>query len=176
MRKGLIAILASMALLVSAWAAARPSELSDVIASPKPYGTATLSWLFLTVYEASLWTDAEVWSMDRPFALVIVYRMSFTREELVERTLEEMARTSPQFGAPARERVSQALRKAFPDVKSGDRITALHVPGRPVAFFHNGAPTSQVDEANFPDAFFGIWLSPRTSEPELRNNLLKLRN
>jgi len=174
MRKAFIALVASTALLASAWAAARPSELSDVIAAPKPYGVATLTWLFLTAYEASLWTDAPVWSKDSTFALVIVYRMSFTREELVERTVEEMARLSPQLDAAARDRVSRALGKAFPDVKSGDRITALHIPGRPVSFFHNGAPTSQIADTDFADPFFGIWLSPQTSEPSVRAGLLRL--
>ncbi|MDZ4865707.1 MAG: chalcone isomerase family protein [Alphaproteobacteria bacterium] len=175
MRKAFIALVATTALLASAWAAARPSELSDVIAAPKPYGTATLTWLFLTAYEASLWTDARTWSMDSTFALVIVYRMSFTREELVERTVEEMARLSPPDAA-ARERLSRALRKVFPDVKAGDRITALHIPGRPVAFFHNGAPTSQIADPDFADPFFGIWLSPQTSEPSVRNGLLRSRS
>ncbi len=175
MRKAFIALAASTALLASAWAAARPIELSDIIAAPEPYGAATLTWLFLTAYEASIWTDAPAWSMDSTFALVIVYRMSFTREELVERTVEEMARLSPQLDAAARDRLSRALGKAFPDVKSGDRITALHIPGTPVAFFHNGTPTSQISAPDFADPFFGIWLSPQTSEPSVRAGLLRLR-
>jgi len=175
MRRAFIGLVASAALLASAWASSRPSELSGVIAAPKPYGSATLSWLFFTAYDASLWTDAPAWSMDSTFALVIVYRMSFTRQELVERTLEEMGRLSP-LDAPARERLSEALRNAFPDVKPGDRITALRVPGRPVAFFHNGTATRQIDDANFAAQFFGIWLSPQTSEPGMRKRLLRMRN
>jgi hydroxyacylglutathione hydrolase len=60
-------------------------------------------------------------------------------------------------------------------LKDGDRITALHVPGQAVRFFHNGRATAEVGDAAFADSFFGIWLSPKTSEPKLRARLLSLR-
>jgi hypothetical protein len=102
--------------------------------------------------------------------------MSFTREELVERTLEEMQRVSPGLQRAALTGFGASLRRAFQNVDSGDRITALLVPGAPVRFFHNGKVTHQIDGADFAEAFFGIWLSPRTSEPDVRAGLLKIRS
>jgi hypothetical protein len=169
-------ILAVVLLLATvAWASARPNEIAGEIKASKPYGTASLTWLFLTAYDASLWTDAHQWSMDAPFALAVVYRMSFSREELVERTMEEMQRVAPDLNDSAIARFAPALAKAFPAVKDGDRITALHVPGAPVRFFHNGRPTHSVPDVDFAAPFFGIWLSPKTSEPSVRNGLLNLK-
>lgn len=174
MRKVLLAVVAAASLSAIAFAAVRPSELEGSIAAQKPYGTGSLTWLFLTAYEASLWTDAPTWSMDAPFALTLKYSMSFTREDLVERTIEEMRKVSPGVSREALTRYGAALSKAYPDVKSGDTFTALHVPGRPVRFFHNGRMTSAIDDPAFADPFFGIWLSPKTSEPKLRAGLLGL--
>lgn len=155
-------------------ASARPAELSGVVQSKEPYGRASLTWLFLKAYDVSLWTDAPSWSFRETFALSIDYNMSFSTEELVERTVEEMKRVSPGLPAADQSRVATALSRLFPDVKSGDRITALHLPGRPVQFFHNGRGTGQLEEAAFVEPFFNIWLSPRTAEPSIRKKLLRL--
>jgi hypothetical protein len=175
MRKVLIAAVAIATMTVTALAMARPPELTTTISATKPYGSGSLTWLVFTAYDATLWTDAAQWSMNAPFALTLRYRMSFSTGELVERTVEEMAKVSPGIAKDAVGRYTAALNRAFPAVKDGDRITALHVPGQAVRFFHNGRSTAEVGDAAFADSFFGIWLSPKTSEPKLRARLLSLR-
>lgn len=175
MRRFLIAAVAVMAVTVSAAAMMRPTELPPTIRAAQPYGSGSLTWLVFTAYDATLWTDAAQWSMNEPFALTLRYRMSFSTEELVERTIEELAKVSPGTPKDALGRYAVSLSRAFPAVKDGDRITALHVPGQSVRFFHNGRPTADVGEAGFAEPFFGIWFSPKTSEPRLRAALLRLR-
>jgi hypothetical protein len=155
-------------------AAARPAELSPTIGATQPYGTGKFTWFFITAYDASLWTDAPQWSMSAPFALSLRYNMSFTTDEIVERTIDEMRKIAPAIPSADLARYSAALSRAFPPVKDGDRITALHVPGKAVRFFHNGSLTAEIADAAFAEPFFGIWLSPRTAEPKLRAALLKL--
>ena len=176
MRKLVTAILVLALGSAVALAAVRPNELSGTIKAEKPYGTGSLTWFFLTAYDATLWTDARQWSMAEPFALTLTYKMSFSREELVERTVEEMAKIAPALPRTALARYGQDLAVVFPSVKDGDRVTAIHTPGKPVRFFHNGRLTGEIGEASFAEPFFGIWLSPRTSEPKLRARLLKLRS
>lgn len=176
MRKTLVAGAFAVALtLGTAFAMTRPAELNGTINAPKPYGTASLTWLFLTAYDASLWTDAQEWSMNEPFALTLVYRMSFTTDEIVERTIDEMKVVAPTLSKQALGRHAAMLARVFPAVKSGDRITALHTPGKPVRFFHNGTPTGTSDDAGLAELFFAIWLSPKTSEPGIRAKLLGLK-
>jgi Chalcone isomerase-like len=175
MRKGVIAVLAFVALVASAAAMTRPLELGSTISSTKPYGSGSLTWLFFTAYDATLWTDASQWSMNVPFALTLRYRMGFSTDEMVERTLQEMAKVSSATTKDALGRFGAALKRAFPPVKDGDRITALYMPGQGTQFFHNGAPTVTLAGTAFAEPFFGIWLSAKTSEPKLRAALLGLR-
>lgn len=155
-------------------AAARPPELSGVVQAKEPYGRASLTWLFLKAYDVSLWTDAPRWSMNETFALSIEYNMSFTREEIAERTIEEMRRVAPGIPAGTLASFAPLVRRLLPDVKSGDRISAVHIPGRPVQFFHNGKGTGQAEAAGFAEPFFGIWLSPLSAEPGIRKRLLRI--
>jgi hypothetical protein len=66
----------------------------------------------------------------------------------------------------------ETMRKSFPDVKSGDRVTAFHKPGVGIRFFINGIAHTNIDDPEFSRFFFGIWLSPNTSEPKMRAELL----
>lgn len=174
MRKNLLAAAVALAVTASALAMTRPAEIADSINATRPYGSGSLSWLFLTAYDASLWTDAAQWSMNEPFALTLVYRMSFSTEELVDRTINEMKAIAPGISDVRLDRYRAALSRAFPSVKSGDRITALHTPGAAVSFFHNGKPAGDSHDATLAEPFFAIWLSPKTPEPKLRAALLRL--
>jgi hypothetical protein len=172
------ALLLLMAVLVAAMplpalAQARPSELGRHILSQKPYGEGQLSVLWMDVYDVNLWTDAESWGYGAPFALSITYRMNFTRDELVERTFEEIARVQSDTGTLQRD-YGDDLRRAFPDVVKGDRITALYKPGGSIEFFHNGQRTHRMQSPRFAPLFFGIWLDAGTSQPALRRGLLGL--
>ena len=51
-------------------------------------------------------------------------------------------------------------------------IIGLLLPGQGARFFFNGRASGELAEAEFARLFFGIWLSPRTSEPALREQLL----
>ena len=48
----------------------------------------------------------------------------------------------------------------------------MQVPGTATRIFVNGTLRGEVRDAEFTRLFFGIWLSPRTSEPRLREALL----
>jgi hypothetical protein len=169
MRKALIVCVAALMLATVASAAGRPSELNGVIKAEQPYGSGSLTWFLLTAYDASLWTEAQSWSMQQAFALTLIYHMSFDTDELVDRTIGEMQKMRPGISAEA---WRSALTRAFPPVKSGERITALFLPGKGVRFFHNGTETASIADAAFADIFSDLWLSPKTPEPELRAKLL----
>lgn len=175
MRKfAFVTAFAILSLATAMTASARPVELNGVVQAKEPYGRASLTWLFLKAYDVSLWTDAAAWSFKETFALSIVYNMSFSTEELVERTVEEMKRVTPGLSAADQSRIAAELGRLFPPVKSGDRITAIHLPGRPVQFYHNAKGTGQLEDSAFAEPFFNIWLSPKTAEPSIRKGLLNL--
>jgi Chalcone isomerase-like len=167
-----VAAFVIMPMLAAHQANAAPAEVAKTIARATPYGEGKLQRLVITAYKASLWTDAEKWSYAAPFALSITYNMGFTKDELVDRTISEMADQS-EAPAPA-EGYRTLLNKAFTDVKDGDRFTALMTAKKTVRFYHNGKLTSEIADATFAKRFFDIWLSSKTSEPSLRRSLLAL--
>ena len=64
------------------------------------------------------------------------------------------------------------MQRVIPDIKKGDRIMGINQPGAGAQFLVNGKASGEIRDAEFARLFFGIWLSPKTSEPKLRTALL----
>jgi hypothetical protein len=172
MRKLFVAV-GLAAVIGSASAHAQPPEIASAIHAEKPYGTGTIKLVVVPVYDAALWTDAPQWSMTAPFALSLTYHMGFSSAEIVARSEKEMRRDDPALSPAALAAFGKAMARVMPSVARGDRVTGLSMPGGKVEFFHNGRATGAVGAPGFAKAFFGIWLSPRTTEPALRTSLLR---
>jgi hypothetical protein len=125
------------------------------------------------VYEARLWSPAPMRDDNdqQPLALELLYARALSGARIAQRSIDEMRRIGP-FSDDQAQRWLAALSALLPDVASGDRLTGLQLPGRGARFFHNGQLRGEVAEADFARLFFGIWLSPRSSEPALRAQLL----
>ena len=157
--------------LTPAWAEP-PREIASTIHAAAPLGKGTYTVLVITAYDAELWTDAARWNMQKPFALRLRYHMGFSTDDFVSRSRSEMKHVDPSLTDAQLDAFARAMTPAFPPVKDGDTITALYRPGKPIAVFHNGAPTAVINARGFATPFFGIWLSPKTSAPGLRAALL----
>ena len=64
------------------------------------------------------------------------------------------------------------LAKMYPDVKAGDHLSGIFIPGDGTTFYLNGASLGKVQGNDFAQAFFSIWFDPRTPAPQLRQALL----
>ena len=137
-------------------------------------GQARLRVWGFEVYDASLWTapgfDAQRYAEHR-FGLELSYLRSFKGADIAERSIDEMKDLATIEPAQAT-RWTKAMSSLFPDVKRGDRITGVHVPGSGARFYLNGQLRATVDDPAFSARFFGIWLSPNTSAPQLRTALI----
>jgi hypothetical protein len=176
-RFGIWALLAVVALAfhASSALAAPPPEVARVIHAAKPYGAGSLGLLFVKAYKASLWTDADTWSMDVPFALSITYDMHFSTTEMIERGNKEMKHVDPSLTDQELAAYDRKLIPALPAVGPGDRITVLNTPGEPAQFYWNGALTAVIDDPKMNADFLGIWLSPQSSAHALRASLTRTR-
>ncbi len=143
-------------------------ELSGRVAARTPAGCADYGFLFIGLYRAELWTDAEI-APGEEFGLTLIYRRAFSRDVLVSTSISEMARIS---GRPedsfdsARMQLEAIMRK----VSKGDRFTAWWDGSGEVGFFFNGKGVGVLDR----DAglFLDIWLGKRSREPRRRDQLL----
>jgi hypothetical protein len=153
----------------------KPQEIATYIKSDTPHGSADFTWYLINVYKISLWTDAQNFSLenksDEKFALSINYKIKIKRDDLVQTTIDEMARIS---GKPALsfEKYRSTLQKVFPQVKAKDVITAINIPNKGIKFFYNGIETGIINDKNFTKNFFSIWLSEKTLNQKLYKNLI----
>ena len=175
-RRHVIALALLSAAGVRAQSAAPPPEVATEIPGAKLQGSGTLRFLGLRVYDARLWTAATVPGADwaaaaLALALELEYARSLDGVRIAERSLAEMRRQG-EIAADVAERWLDAMKQIFPDMKAGDRITGVNVPGLGARFFTNGRLKGEVRDLGFARFFFGIWLSPKTSEPALRDALL----
>lgn len=151
-----------------------PQEASVQVPQAVLSGQATMRFLGFDIYRASLWvapgfTDAQ-FAQSR-FALELRYSRSFQGADIAKRSIAEMQRQDG-FDAQLAPRWEQQMRAIFPNVHAGDRITGVHLPGVGVEFYGNGKLLGEILDPLFARLFFGIWLSPQTSEPALRDALL----
>ena len=134
-------------------------------------GEARLRKYLFHIYDAELWSAAPRWSPDAPYALAITYARGFDSIQLVDRTLAELERMG-EWNPTAEARWRSELERAFPDVRPGDCLVGVRFPNQPLRFYLNGEYHAEIQEPRLAQAFLGLWLDPRTSEPEMRRRLL----
>lgn len=64
------------------------------------------------------------------------------------------------------------MEKAFIDVKSGDQLIGVYLPGTGCRFYSQQTLLAEIPDESFANAFFSIWLDPRTKDNNLRQQLL----
>lgn len=178
-RAALLALLATMGAaaagaVVATVATPAPGELRADLPGARLQGQGQMRFLGLHVYDIRWWTAAPVRAQDAlqvDSALEIEYARRLDGNAIAQRSLTEMQRVgdmSPGDG----ERWLAAMTRLFPDVNPGDRITGVHLAGDGARFHVNGRWVGEIRDPRFARLFFGIWLSPRTSQSQLRLSLL----
>jgi hypothetical protein len=152
-----------------------PQEIARILPDARLVGQGRLRFFGLTIYDIRLWSAAQDSQdvLQRPFGLELEYARALKGEKIAERSIDEMRRIGA-FSAEQGRQWLEALKRLFPDVAPGDRLTGLQRSGNHTEFFFNGAARGEVKDIEFARLFFGIWLSPNTSEPRLRDQLLGL--
>lgn len=126
------------------------------------------------VYDARLWTRegfAPAQYGRYPFALELSYLRGLKGSAIAERSLDEMRRQGPISDSQGQSWLN-AMQNVFPDVQKGDRITGVYTPDQGAEFWMNDRRVGRVADPQFAKLFFGIWLSPQTSAPHVRQALI----
>jgi len=154
-----------------------PSALQDDLGAAQTLGEGDLRWWGFRIYHARLIGEHVPTEGNEPFALELTYYRSISRDRIVEASIDEMKRL---FGnaLPARqqEQWRQVLERCFVDVREGDQLTGVYLPGHGVRFYRGAQLLADIDDQNFARAFFAIWLDPRTRDADLRAHLLGTRD
>ena len=134
-------------------------------------GAAVMRFFGLKVYDIRLWSISKPHRDDGLFALELVYDLGLKGSDIAKRSTEEMRKIGYTDEAKLT-RWTEAMARVFPDVKQGDSLIGVSVPGKEARFYSKDKFIAAVPDPEFAKAFFGIWLSEKTSEPRLRERLL----
>ena len=145
--------------------------ISSYITNAQKVGEGRFSVLFLDIYDAKLFGPNGEWATNKPFALSIQYLRDIKGKDLARRSVEEMRKQGLEDEIILAEWYT-IMKNMFPDVKSGSVLTAVFLPSQHTKFFANNQEIGIVEGDDFLNWFSGIWLSEKTSEPELRQQLI----
>lgn len=136
-------------------------------------GSGDLNWFGFHIYSAKLWSSASVFNVDSKFALELTYHKNISRERFVDTSLEEMTRLyGEQFSQAQLQRWKEYMQQAFTDVKKGDQLIGVNLPGIGCRFYNRDKLLAEIKDPAFARAFFGIWFDARSKDRKLRQNLL----
>jgi Chalcone isomerase-like len=169
-----LALMAQNAVFAQAAKAAPPLAPSVTSGLPelKALGGGLLRVFGFQVYNVYLWTPGgATFDQSKPYALDLQYLRTFSAKQLAERSIDEMRGQGTGSEAVYPKWLAE-MQRVFADVKEGDRLTGVVTASKTARFFHNGVFRGEVVDAAFADAFFGIWLSEKSSQLRIRDRLL----
>lgn len=134
-------------------------------------GEGRLTYLFMDIYDATLYApDGEV-NVSGPLALQLNYLRDIKSHKIVNRSIDEMKRLGVR-NPEKLERWRMAMAEIFPDVNDQTVLTGIYTQEGETVFLENGSEIGRIEDPEFGYHFFNIWLSENTSAPDLRRKLL----
>lgn len=135
-------------------------------------GKAKFSVLFWDIYQSTLFAKGQEYAYfdhNQPVMLKINYLKDISKDELIERTAEQWQHLGIESADVAD--YTKALAKLWPNIQAGDSL-ALLLDSQSSTFYYNDQFLGQGPVGSFGRVFLDIWLSPNTSQPKLRQQLL----
>lgn len=144
---------------------------SERLAQLKRVGQGEMSWLFIDLYQAALYSSSGKYQ-DKvyPQALKISYRRDIDKDDLVTATQKQWKKLS--LDDALYQPWLKKLTQLWPDIQKGDELVFMVETDGGGLFYHNNQLLGGVNSKQFSNAFLSIWLSPKTTEPKLRRQLI----
>jgi hypothetical protein len=136
-------------------------------------GAGDFRFFGFRIYSARLWSELTPFDVRGKFALELTYHRSITRDRFVSISLDEMKRLfgSKHSGATLL-RWQGHMEQAFTDVKAGEQLIGVHLPGQGCRFYSRERLLAEVADPEFATAFFAIWFDERSRDDNLRRALI----
>ncbi len=141
------------------------------VASLNKQGEGEMNYLFWTIYRAEYFSgQSSSVGGNKTEALRITYKKSISRQVLLDATYDQWSKLGYRDGQVSDWLTS--LGAIWPNVEPGDQLTILVTSSGISEFYLSDKMIGSISDEKFGDAFLSIWLSERTSEPDLRLQLL----
>lgn len=148
-----------------------PISSAQPISNLKLIGKGVLKYYLWDVYEASLFSESGKINAKEEFALVLRYFLDLKGEKIAQRSIEEMKGVGCTDSLKHKSWLLE-MKKLFPDVGPGVSLKGVRLADGRASFYRNDVFLGEINDQQFAECFFNIWLSEKTSEPELRAQLL----
>jgi len=168
MRKYILALFLMVGMISNALA---ENVITLAIPDAKIVGKGRLSVVFWDVYDATLYAPDGKWAEGKPSALSVHYFRQIEGPDIADRSAHEIRKQGFADEVKLAAWRTQ-MRSIFPDVHNGSVLTVIYTQGKPTRFYLDDKEIGSVVDPDFGEAFLNIWLSDKTSEPELRRKLL----
>lgn len=139
-------------------------------------GNAKFSVMFWDIYDSRLYTTTGAYPVEltnEHIAFEVTYLRDIDKDDLITRTLEQW-----EHIGLSKEKYAHyipSLESMWPDIKAGDTLRLLMEQSNS-HFYFNQTYIGSIESDEFGQQFIDIWLSPKTSQPKLRAQLLGYKN
>jgi hypothetical protein len=132
-------------------------------------GQGDMRWFFMSLYEAKLLSQNGGYAADQlPVVLELTYKKNISKSNLLQATKSEWQRMGVAYDKSWLVR----LETIWPNVSTGDVLT-LYINDSGISeFYFNEHTIGTMPDRKFGTAFLSIWLSRKSGNQHLREQLL----
>jgi len=135
-------------------------------------GNGELRWFGFQIYRSVLWGASAPFDPNQTFALALSYARHISGARLVQTSIDEMRRLSgARYSEQQYARWQVVLEHSLRDVDAGDQLIGVFLPGIGCRFYSRTQLLAEVSDLDFAQAFFRIWLDPRSKDAQLHKYL-----
>lgn len=180
-------LLLIMAVVVSSTAVAQKKVGGVILPATQEFQEKTLHLngagvrekLWIDLYAAGLYLEQknknaqEILNSEKPMAIKLhIVSKLITSDKMVEAVTEGFEKSTNGNTAPIRDEINTILSFFKEDIKKNDIFDLVYVPTRGIVAYKNGKEKGVVKGKEFKKALFGIWLSNRPADDDLKSELL----
>jgi hypothetical protein len=136
-------------------------------------GQGDFRWFGFHIYSAKLWSEQTKFMPAQSFALELTYKKSISKSRFTDSSIDEIKRIyKDQYSTATLQQWRSYMDLAFIDVKSEDQLIGVFLPNMGLRFYSKDKLLAEIKDVEFAQAFFAIWLHPKTRDEELRQKLM----
>ena len=142
-------------------------------------GAGTRSKWFMDLYVGGLYVAEKVndgqavINADEPQAITLhITSGMITSERMTEATMDGFKSSTDGDLSAIQSDVDQFMSVFQEEIKEGDVFDLVYAPGEGVHVLKNGEQKDTVGDLEFKKALFGIWLSDKPAQKDLKNKML----
>ena len=177
--RSVLSLLSILLLLIMMLAASRAAQAQEIpahirLALPEARlaGQGGFTWFGLSIYDATLYVGPQGYVPGQRFVLDLRYARSLQGARIAKASIEQMQKVGVGTQAQHAQWFT-SMQAIFPDVQEGTHLTAIFSPQAATRFLRDGQPLAEIADPEYGPAFAAIWLSPATTAPKLRTQLLR---